>query len=90
MLHILQRALLEEDETMRQALGCALVVAGFVIVGSGMASAEGSRSYRAVREAAGAPVKDCTRFNGRWGYYGNPWCTAAEQAQWDRWSDRRR
>ncbi len=31
-----------------------------------------------------APVKDCTRINGRWGYYGNPWCTKAEQQQWDR------
>ena len=37
-----------------------------------------------------APVKDCTRFNGRWGYYGNPWCTPAEQqALWDRAEARR-
>jgi hypothetical protein len=37
-----------------------------------------------------APVKDCTRLNGRWGYYGNPWCSPAEQLLWDRWDARRR
>ncbi len=31
------------------------------------------------------PLKDCTRLNGRYGYYGNPWCTPAEQKRWDRW-----
>ena len=36
-----------------------------------------------------APIKDCTRINGRWGYYGNPWCTKAEQALWDRAEARR-
>lgn len=36
-----------------------------------------------------APIKDCTRINGRFGYYGNPWCTPAEQARWDEWSARR-
>ncbi len=35
-----------------------------------------------------APVKDCTRLNGRWGYYGNPWCTKAEQDAWDRATSR--
>lgn len=37
----------------------------------------------------GAPRKDCTRLNGRWGYYGNPWCTKAEQRAFDRWEARR-
>jgi hypothetical protein len=37
-----------------------------------------------------APVKDCTRFNGRFGYYDNPWCTPAEQARFDRWQANRR
>lgn len=37
------------------------------------------------RQLAAAPPKDCTRFNGRFGYYGNPWCTPAEQERWDRW-----
>ncbi|MFN3622652.1 MAG: hypothetical protein ACK4TP_01185 [Hyphomicrobium sp.] len=37
-----------------------------------------------------APVlKDCTRLNGRYGYYGNPWCTQAEQDAWDRATSRR-
>ena len=35
------------------------------------------------------PVKDCTRVNGRWGYYGNPWCSPAEQYRWDRAEARR-
>lgn len=35
-------------------------------------------------------LKDCTRVNGRYGYYGNPWCSAAEQAAFDRWDARRR
>jgi hypothetical protein len=38
---------------------------------------------------ADAPVKDCTRLNGRWGYYDNPWCSPAEQLRWDRWDVRR-
>jgi len=39
---------------------------------------------------AEALFKDCTRLNGRWGYYGNPWCTPSEQLRWDRWDARRR
>ena len=35
------------------------------------------------------PVKDCTRVNGRWGYYENQWCTPAEQQAWDRAEARR-
>jgi hypothetical protein len=35
------------------------------------------------------PAKDCTRHNGRYGYYANPWCTPAEQERWDRWEARR-
>lgn len=34
------------------------------------------------------PVKDCTKYNGRWGYYGNPYCTPAEQERFDRWEAR--
>jgi len=36
-----------------------------------------------------APLKDCTRVNGRFGYYGNPWCSPAEQRAWDRAQARR-
>lgn len=55
------------------------------------ASAEGYRGHKAHRDyARAAPIKDCTRLNGRFGYYANPWCTAAEQARWDRWSARKR
>jgi hypothetical protein len=34
-------------------------------------------------------VKDCTPLNGRFGYYGNPWCSRAEQNAWDRATARR-
>ena len=52
----------------------------------------GAGGYR-VKERAyvrEAPVRDCTRINGRYGYYGNPWCSAREQARFDRWSASRR
>ena len=35
------------------------------------------------------PLKDCTRLNGKGGYYGNPWCSPAEQLRWDRWDAHR-
>jgi len=46
------------------------------------ARAGGARIYS-------APLKDCTRVNGRFGYYGNPWCSPAEQRAWDRAQARR-
>lgn len=41
------------------------------------------------RQTPEQPPKDCTRFNSRYGYYGNPWCTPEEQERWDRWEVRR-
>ncbi len=35
------------------------------------------------------PIKDCRRYNGRWGYYGNPWCSPAEQRAFDVWDAER-
>lgn len=52
--------------------------------GSGTSSASATR-----RVAADVLKKDCTRINGRMGYYGNPWCTPAEQDRWDRYEARR-
>ncbi len=60
------------------ALAAASTVAG--------PAASGSRKYAPM---ASTPIKDCTRYNGNWGYYGNPWCTKAEQALWDRAEARR-
>ena len=71
--------------------GSLLLLLATGVATAGAASAEGYRTYKASRAyVRAAPVKDCTRFNGRWGYYGNPWCTPREQAAWDAWSDRRR
>ena len=88
MLHGMSK----EESVMRQGFGGALLIAAFAmagltIAGAGTAGAASGRTYKAARGDA-APLRDCTRINGRWGYYGNPWCTAAEQARWDRWSDR--
>lgn len=58
---------------------------------AGPAGAEGwHRAHKSRHYVREARIKDCTRLNGRWGYYGNPWCTPAEQARWDRWDARRR
>jgi hypothetical protein len=55
------------------------------VLATGAAHANKARRYN-----TDAPIKDCTRINGRWGYYGNFWCTPAEQLRWDRWQTRRR
>jgi hypothetical protein len=54
-----------------------------------LAAAEQSAPPAARDAAREAPVKDCTRFNGRHGYYGNPWCTPEEQERWDKWEAER-
>ena len=68
-----------------RALTClALLVA--TMAAAGTADAAKSKS---VRPSEPVVVKDCTRLNGRSGYYGNPWCTPAEQAAFDRAEARR-
>jgi hypothetical protein len=70
---------------MQRSFGTGLVILAALLV-AGATSAGEYRTHKSARaEVSDAPVKDCTRFNGRWGYYGNPWCTPAEQARWDRW-----
>lgn len=49
------------------------------------AAAERPKNSGLRQSASAQPVKECIRFNGRHGYYGNPWCTLAEQDRWDRW-----
>jgi len=70
---------------MLRSLTCIVLA---LSVASAFAAPAESRSRKSVR-AYQAPVKDCTRFNGRWGYYGNPWCTLAEQQAFDRAEARR-
>jgi hypothetical protein len=70
------------------------VLGSLVIVAAAMAAAApaGAGGYRTKERAyvREAPVRDCTRINGRYGYYGNPWCSEREQARFDRWSASRR
>lgn len=51
--------------------------------------ADAGAASRRAKSVDAAPAKDCTRLNGRVGYYGNPWCTPAEQRRWDIWEARR-
>lgn len=36
------------------------------------------------------PLKDCTRYNSRYGFYGNIWCSEREQQLWDRYGTGRK
>lgn len=67
----------------RKIARIVLIVAAVAIPAVVAEAGKGQRAY------VEAPPKDCTRLNGRWGYYGNPWCSPAEQLRWDRWEARR-
>lgn len=69
-----------------RAAGILLMAAAVLPLYAAAGAGATSSSRQSVREV---PLKNCTRLNGRMGYYGNPWCTAAEQARWDRWDARR-
>ncbi|HRN89474.1 hypothetical protein [Hyphomicrobium sp.] len=67
-----------------------LLLAALPLILPVASSAEAGRRDDAKRLASQTkPLKDCTRFNARYGFYGNPWCTPAEQERWDRWEARR-
>jgi hypothetical protein len=70
---------------LRAVICIAIAIVAATIPG---ASTEARGKQRG--KLAEAPIKDCTRLNGRWGYYGNPWCTPVEQLRWDRWDAQRR
>lgn len=70
---------------MLRSLAC---IALLLAVTSGLAPLADAGRHKAWR-ASPPPLKDCTRLNGRFGYYGNPWCTPAEQNAWDRAEARR-
>jgi hypothetical protein len=68
-------------------------VAGFAFAATAAmaatAVAENETPSAPQEQATTQPPKDCTRFNGRQGYYGNPWCTPEEQVRWDRYEAKR-
>lgn len=70
---------------MQRSVTC---VALLLVLAASLAAPAESRSRGYARQWQ-PPVKDCTRINGRWGYYGNPWCSPAEQLRWDRAEARR-
>ena len=74
---------------MTQTLQAVLIVAFAAMLLVPASLAESQRPTAAREAETRSPPKDCTRFNGRFGYYGNPWCTPAEQQRWDRWEANR-
>jgi hypothetical protein len=70
---------------MPRSLSC---IALLVAIGAASAVPSAANDRRQARNPA-PPAKDCTRLNGRYGYYDNPWCTPAEQRAWDRAEARR-
>jgi hypothetical protein len=62
----------------------ATAFAALVLLLAASLSLPADARNRGVRNQTAPPLKDCTRINGRWGYYGNPWCSPAEQLAWDR------
>lgn len=70
---------------MLRFLTCIVALA---VTAAALAVPAESGSRRQAR-AAQPPVKDCTRVNGYWGYYGNRWCSPAEQLAFDRAEARR-
>jgi hypothetical protein len=68
----------------------AIICIAIAIVAATMPGTSTEARGKQQGKLAEAPLKDCTRLNGRWGYYGNPWCTPAEQLRWDRWDAQRR
>lgn len=67
----------------------AVLAALSVLLAVATAAEAGCRHDGPHAASRAKPVKDCTRLNARYGYYANPWCTAAEQERWDRWEARR-
>ena len=63
-----------------------LICLGFSLPLFGALEATSAEQRKPARQARlEQPPKDCTRLNGRYGYYANPWCNAAEQNRFDRW-----
>lgn len=81
---------------MRTAAGMGFVALSVIVLAIAVAAtssrADGRGHRTMTRPTDGnlaAPPKDCTRLNGRRGYYGNPWCTPEEQHAFDLWDARR-
>ena len=70
------------------AAGALMSVTVFVVAGAAQAGTYGERQASQGKYVREAPVKDCTKINGRYGFYGNPFCTPQEQARFDRWQAR--
>lgn len=57
--------------TLSLVFGSVLALGLFVLVSGGEASAH---KLSAKSQRSAVAVRDCTPINGRYGYYGNPWC----------------
>ncbi|MGD9783728.1 MAG: hypothetical protein AB7E80_04805 [Hyphomicrobiaceae bacterium] len=70
-------------------LTCSLLTCAGALLFDTISTAQAGSRDRRVRTADSFAIKDCTRFNGHWGYYGNPWCSPAQQRAFDRIETRR-
>lgn len=72
---------------MSLALSSGVVILTAVILASASAAVAGA-GRKPARATAQAPTqspakRDCTPINGRYGYYGNPWCDTGSYRQED-------
>ena len=72
---------------MHKLISATVGLVGLACLAATLAASAEARGKR--DKVVERPIRDCTRLNGRVGYYGNPWCTPAEQLRWDRWDARR-
>jgi hypothetical protein len=70
-------------------VGLAALAALAAVLAASLAGASAQARGKHLSKLVEPPLKDCTRIDGRGGYYGNPWCTPAEQLRWDRWDAHR-
>jgi hypothetical protein len=52
----------------------SLAAIGVLAAMSGAATPADAHGVRASSKSVTAGTRDCTPYNGRYGYYGNPWC----------------
>ena len=73
-----------------RVLGSTVFALALVLWATGAWAKDGRANGAGQPNLPHTPLKDCTRVNGRYGYYGNPWCNRLEQLRWNRWNARRR
>lgn len=74
--------------TRSSTAALALLLAGLMAAPTHAGTRKASDVSKLRSNLAGQPVKNCTKVNGRNGYYANPFCTPEEQRRFDIWEAR--